>query len=110
MAEDSRLRSKQIRVHLSENELKIAKEKAAYCGLNMSEYIRKIINDGVIIKYDINGLRDLCNEINKIGVNINQIAKQVNSTKSIYGNDIANLQLQFDNLFDMVINKLLGIQ
>lgn len=111
MGEKDRIRKKQIRVHLSERELEIAKDKSEYCGLNMSDYIRKIIVDSVIIKYDIEGMKEICNEMNRIGVNINQIAKHINERGGEYEkNDIADLQFQFDNLFETVLNKLLAIE
>lgn len=43
MAEKDRIRSKCLRVKLTEQELQYAKTKADYCMLSMSEYIRKII-------------------------------------------------------------------
>ena len=52
--------------------------------------------DGVIIKYDKFDIKSLSNELNKIGVNINQIARHVNEKENEYdGREIENLQKEF---------------
>lgn len=104
MSEDGRLRIKQIRVWLTELELEKAKDKVAYCKITMSEYIRKIINDGVIIKRDYSGV----SEINRIGLNINQISRKVNEVGSISKQDFEDLKLQYNELFAVVYDKILS--
>lgn len=77
MPERHRIRKTEIRVKVTESEWKFAKDKAEYLCMTMSDMIRKFIRDGVIIKYEPFDIKELSNEINKIGVNINQIAEEL---------------------------------
>lgn len=47
-------------------------------------YLRKMAIDGLIIYTDTSDIREMNKELHSIGVNINQDAKQVNETNSIY--------------------------
>ena len=47
---------------------------------NMGAYLRKMAIDGYIVNTDTTPLKKHYEEMHKIGVNINQIAKKVNST------------------------------
>ena len=50
----------------------------------MAAYFRKIAIDGYIIQVDHADIKAMTAEIQKIGVNSNQIAKRVNATGSVY--------------------------
>lgn len=91
MAEKDRIRCKEIRVKVSEDELKIAKDKAKYVGMNVSQFIRKIILDDNIKKIpveDIISISEIINEykyeINRIGNNVNQLVKVVHENNDLY--------------------------
>ena len=55
-------------------------------------YFRKIAIDGYIIQTDHSDIKGMTAEIQKIGVNINQIAKRVNATGSVYQEDIEEIK------------------
>ncbi len=59
---------------------------------NMAAYLRKIAIDGYIVQVDHSDIKAMTAEIQKIGVNINQIARRVNSTGSVYQEDIDELK------------------
>ena len=59
---------------------------------NMAAYLRKIAIDGYIIQTDHSDIKAMTAEIQKIGVNINQIAKRVNATGSVYQEDIEEIK------------------
>jgi phosphate uptake regulator len=65
---------------------------------NKSAYVRKMILDGMIIKTDFKVLKELSYEINKIGVNINQITKQVNEMQNISNEDIENIKSMLQSI------------
>lgn len=110
MAEKDRVRTKEIRIKVTEEELQYAKDKAECCGLTMSEYIRKVIKDGVIIKLETCDIKGLSNELNKIGININQIAKRVNETKGQSINeDMEILISQFSEMQQIIYEKIYGL-
>lgn len=87
-----RTKKERIEIRLSTEEknnllykMKLAKIES------ISSLIRKLLNTGFVININTNGLLDLIYEINKIGININQIAKIANETHNIYENDIKEI-------------------
>lgn len=55
-------------------------QKAKQAGMNENEYLRMLIRDKVSDVPEIRGLlKSLINEVNHIGVNVNQIAKSSNA-------------------------------
>lgn len=59
---------------------------------NMAANLRKMAIDGYIIQVDHTDIKAMTAEIQKIGVNINQIAKRVNATGSAYQEDIDEIK------------------
>ena len=59
---------------------------------NLSAYLRKMAIDGYIIETDHADLKPIAAEMQKIGVNINQIARRVNTSGSAYQGDIEQVQ------------------
>lgn len=59
---------------------------------NFSAYARKMLIDGYIIQVDYTNINEMTAEIQKIGVNINQIARRVNTMGTVYDADIQELK------------------
>lgn len=59
---------------------------------NFSAYARKMLIDGYIINVDYSDIKAQTAEIQKIGVNVNQIAKRVNATGTVYAQDIEDIK------------------
>jgi hypothetical protein len=73
-----------VKVRLTEDELKQVKNIAENLNLSCAEYIRQMIFTGQIktfinLSCDSEQLKQYCYELNKIGNNLNQIARQINS-------------------------------
>jgi hypothetical protein len=86
-------RKRQVKFRVTEAERELIDEKMKLLGTdNLSAYMRKMAIDGYIINTDWTDIKAMTAEIQKIGVNINQIAKRVNSFGSIYAEDIAELK------------------
>ena len=106
-----RAREKEIRVKVTEAELQYAKDKAESCGLTMSEYIRQVIQKGFVVKLETFDIKGLSVEMNRIGTNINQIAKHVNEKGGDYDKqDMQNLIEEFKELQAVVYAKALGME
>ena len=111
MAEKHRIRKTEIRIKVTGNEWKIARDKADYLCMTMSDMIRKFIRDGVIIKYEPFNIKELSNEINKVGVNINQIARTINEKGGNYDKeDMDDIRREFQNLSEIIFNKVYGFE
>ncbi len=55
--------------------------------------------DGYIIQVDHSAIRENGAELQKIGTNINQIAKRVNATGTAYAEDIAEIKELMDRVW-----------
>ena len=62
------------------------------------DFFVKMILKGYIVRVDLSGLISVAEELNKIGVNINQIAHKVNSNNEIGKQDLKKLQ---QNMYDI---------
>ena len=90
---DGLKRTVQIKFRVTEAERDLIYEKMALLGTNnLAAYMRKIAIDGYIINVDTADLKAIAAECQKIGVNINQIARRVNSTTRIYEQDFDEMK------------------
>ena len=88
-----RKRTVQIKFRVTEEERTLIEEKMKLVPTrNMEAYLRKMAIDGYIIQIDHSDIKAMTAEIQKIGVNINQIARRVNATGSVYEHDIAEIK------------------
>ncbi|MFW6008562.1 MAG: plasmid mobilization protein [archaeon] len=83
--------------------------KKAKCK-NTTDYIRKISLEGQINVYDFKDAHNLIYEMNKIGINVNQLAKKANEINNIYEYDIVKLKKEYDDLCHMLSQFLLELQ
>lgn len=90
---NGRKRTVQIKFRVTEEERTLIEEKMKLIPTcNMAAYLRKMAIDGYIIQIDHTDIKAMTAEIQKIGVNINQIARRVNSTGSAYQADIDEIK------------------
>lgn len=59
--------------------------------INLSAYARKMLIDVYIIVLDLQEVKAHTAQLQKIGVNVNQIAKRINETGRIYTDDITGV-------------------
>ena len=99
-----------LKFYVFEEEKKFILKKMEVCKIdNMSAYLRKVAIDGKIEINDYSWVRELNYNLNKIGVNINQIAKRVNETGSVYKsdmNDICNKMNEIRDVQNMILSKI----
>lgn len=55
---------------------------------NFSDYARKMLIFGCIINVDYSDIKAQTAEIQKVGINVNQIAKRINATGTVCAQDI----------------------
>ena len=78
---------------LNEQELSMVRHKMNQLGTrNFGAYARKMLIDGYIINVDHSDIRAQTAELQKIGVNINQIARRINSTGTVYAQDVEDIK------------------
>ena len=82
-----------LRVPVTPEERALIQEKMAQLGTkNFSAYARKMLIDGYIIHMDTSDIRAQTAELQKIGVNVNQIARRINSTGTVYAQDVEDIK------------------
>ena len=90
---NGRKRTVQIKFRVTAEEKTLIEQKMKLVPTgNMEAYLRKMAIDGYIIQIDHSDIKAMTAEIQKIGVNINQIARRANSTGSVYQADIEEIK------------------
>lgn len=89
----NRKRAIPVKFYMSQEERALLAEKMAQAKTNnLGAYLRKISIDGYIIYLDTADIRKINRELSAISRSINQIAKRVNATGSLYEEDMAELK------------------
>lgn len=102
-----RRRNKHLSLMLTEEEFEYFKKKKIESGVdNYTDFIMKAVTYLQIVNVDTSPIIELSWEVNKIGVNINQMAKVANMTGSVSYNDINRLREQIDNIEKLINDSL----
>ena len=111
MDEDKfRIRNKAIYIMTTEYEYaRIKQQQEASGKYSLREYMIEMAINGYIIHVDYSNLKELASEINKIGVNINQIAHKVNSQDAVYQTDVDELREKIELIWKMLRKKFYQI-
>lgn len=97
-----RLRDKEVKFFVTQFELDVIDKKATIAELDRSKYCRKMTLDGLIVKQDFKQVDDLIYEVNKIGTNINQVAKRANEVEYVTLDDIKYLKKQLEGIYNQI--------
>jgi hypothetical protein len=85
-------------VGFSPTEWETVCRRSAEMGLRTGTYIRTIAVQGVVKVFPLKELNDVHRALNRIGVNLNQIATVVNSTGSVYQKDMEDVLAEMKQL------------
>ena len=109
-----KIRNQEIHVLWTKEEWERLHEKMQEAGgKNRSAYIRKMSLDGYIVKLDTSDINQMISLLRNATNNLNQVAKKANSTGSIYGADIADMQAKQDEIWETakeILARLATIQ
>ncbi len=95
----TRERKHELKVYLSDDEERILENKMKIMKLPSKSYvIRKLIVESALYEVDFREFRDIGTQLSRIGNNINQIAKRINETRSIYQTDIDEIKKEFKEI------------
>lgn len=91
--DNNRNRPIQLNFRVDEKEYQFIKKQMKRAGIkNFSHFVRRMLLTGEVQMVDFPALKQLRLEINKIGVNVNQIAKRVNEDDQASLSDIQACQ------------------
>ena len=89
----NRTRNIVLRVPVTAEERAMIEKKMRQMGTRcFSTYARKMLIDGYVIRLDYSDVKAMTAELQKIGTNINQIARRVNATGTVYAQDIEDIK------------------
>ena len=89
----NRTRKIVLRVPVTPEERELIRQKMALLHTrNFSAYARKMLIDGYVVHIDTTDIRAQTAELQKIGVNVNQIARRLNSMWPLYTQDVADIK------------------
>lgn len=98
-----RERKNKIEFYVNDEEKSFILEKMKVAKIkNLSAYLRKAAIDEKIEIHDYSGLKEINYNLRKIGVNINQIAKRINETNSIYQSDMEDIQRKVNEVWHIL--------
>ena len=113
MNEPNRVRKIQLNFRVTEQERRLIEERMQEFGTtNRESYLRKIAIDGMIVKLEVQELKEIVSLMRRTSNNVNQIARRLNETGRIYEADITDVHNRQEQLWDMLnslITKLSGI-
>lgn len=107
----NRARAEQLIVRVTpEEKALIQKKMEQQMGTaNFSRYARKMLIDGYVIHVDLAEFQPVAEELHKIDVNINQIARAANATGIVYGDDMNRLKEMMDEIWRLLKSSLSGL-
>ena len=89
----NRTRKIVLRVPVTPEERELIRQKMALLHTrNFSAYARKMLIDGYVVHIDTTDIRAQTAELQKIGVNVNRIARRRNSMEPLYAQDVADIK------------------
>ena len=92
-------RNHHMMLRLSDNEYQILRAKTYHTNApSMSFALRQMIVESKVYEVDYSELREISTQLAKIGNNINQIARRINETRSIYQTDINEIKKEFEEI------------
>lgn len=107
MNEPNRVRKIQLNFRVTEQECRLIEERMQELGTtNREAYLRKIAIDGMIVKLEVQELKEIVSLMRRTSNNVNQIARRLNETGRIYEVDIADVQKQQEQLWN-TLNRLM---
>ena len=96
----NRKRDIRLRFRVTPEEKSMIEEKMTQVGTsNMEAYLRKMSIDGYILKLDLPEIKEMISLLRRSSNNLNQIAKRVNQTGRLYGEDMEDILRKQERLW-----------
>ena len=96
----NRKRPNEFKLYLTDDELMILNAKFQSSGMkNKNAFVRHMILSGFVYDIDYSDLREYNAQLGKIGGNLNQIVKRLNTTDHVYQEDINNIKESMNQIW-----------
>jgi len=98
----NRTRRNPVQFYLSDDEQYILDQKFLLSNMkSKSAFLRKLVLYGFVYDVDYSHIREMNAQLGKIGGNLNQIAKRVNTTNTIYKKDMEDIKELMDQIWQL---------
>lgn len=99
----NRERSELIRFFVTKEEKEFIKHKMSLMNVtNMSAYLRKMAIDGMLVQVDYSQFDEIGKQLEGVSRNINQIAKRINSTETVYAGDMRQILEKQEEIWQLL--------
>ena len=106
----NRKRTKQMAIRVTDEERELIARRMEQAGVrSLRAYVLKMAVDGYVVNLDLTDVQKMVTLLRRSSSNLNQIAKRVNETHSIYEADIRDLQEHYSKLWEQVNRILKGL-
>ncbi|MDR2088529.1 MAG: plasmid mobilization relaxosome protein MobC [Clostridiales Family XIII bacterium] len=105
-------RKRDVHFHfcVDEEEAALIRRRMAEMGVtSMGAYFRKMAINGYHVTLDLSDVREMVRLLKNATDNVNQIAKRVNETRSIYAADVEDLRRRYGELWGAANKILTGL-
>ncbi len=100
---DKDKREHYVQIRLNDEEKKILESKFRSSEFqSKSQFIRTMVLEGAVVRFDSKKMQSITRNISGIAANINQITVRVNSTDSIYADDMTEIQKDVSELWQQL--------
>lgn len=90
-----------IHMLLTDEEYELLKKRMEAAGVSSrSAFLRKMALNGYCVKLDLPALKEMTTLLRRCSDNLNQYAKKANASASIYAEDIQDLQIRLNEIWD----------
>ena len=96
-----RKRSSPLQFYVTDEEKVLILERANKLKLSLSDYLRQMALNGTVINVDYTEIKNMTQEINRVGVNINQITKRMNETHEVYAADVEAVKESLEKIWQL---------
>lgn len=92
-----------LRFFVTEEEKEFIKHKMSLMNItNMSAYFRKMAIDGHLIQVDYSQFDKIGEQLTGVSRNINQIAKRINATDTVYAGDMKEIKQKQEEIWQLL--------
>jgi len=108
-----RPRSVNLALRVTEDERAMIERRMAQAKMkNMRGFIVKMVEEGQVVRLELDGVKEMVRLLSNATNNINQIARRANEAGNIYAADLDELRGRYDELWEQmktILNKLTKI-
>jgi len=95
---------------VSEQEREMIRRRQAQTNIrSLRAYLLKQAVDGRVINLELNSVNECARLLRNVSSNVNQIAKRVNETGNVYVDDLKDIKVRLDEVWqqqDLIIKKI----